>query len=187
VSILAVRACLLLALASILALGCRAREVFVDADLKFKSLDGQPEFSVASVPQSVEYLIINFFAPDCPPCEKEIPELEKFYFKYKSNPKVQFVAVGSSLKAVATDVKNSNESVIAAVQIKEDLDAFRKKLPHSYPRYLADAAALRAWRITGFPETFVFRRIESNLTFVRKIISEVDLKALEQEIGGSRR
>lgn len=40
-----------------------------------------------------QYLIVNYWASWCPPCKEEMPDLQKFYDKYKDDPTVEFVSI----------------------------------------------------------------------------------------------
>ncbi len=174
--------CSLLAL---LVSACKPKEAFVDEGQVFQALSGGAAFSLASVPADVQVLVLNFYAPDCPPCEKEVPALRAFAQKYAADKNLRFVAVGSSLKAVA----QGNEVPGGAVTLNEivsELNAFSRKFNLSYPQHVADGAQLKSWRVTGFPETFVFYRVAGAWQLARKYISEITFEQLEQVTGGIR-
>ncbi len=163
---------------------CRKNEAFIDEARRFEALEGSAAFSLDATPKEIQKLIVNFFAPDCPPCEKEIPALKKFFEKYRQATDVGFVAIGSSLKAIEQNPKPGKDPPLTAEQIKAEVFQFGKKFDQPYPRYLATADELRAWRVTGFPETFIFIREKGKLGFRKKIISEVTLEDLERELQG---
>lgn len=80
-------------------------------------------------------LVINFWFINCPPCRKEIPDLNQLVEDYKNNDKVIFIAVGLD----------------EWVDVKE----FIKKAPFNYHlvtdgRYTADS-----YKITGYPTNLV--------------------------------
>lgn len=175
----------LIALSFLLGAGCRRTEVFVDEATVFSALAGGSEFSLVNTADEIRYVVLNFYAPDCPPCEKEVPALRAFAARHRSDATIRFVAIGSSLRAIGQDVEGS-KSVISFDEIKRELQQFSKKFSIDYAQYVADAAALKAWRITGFPETFVFRREGKHWQLVRKYISEISLDELERVTSGSR-
>jgi peroxiredoxin len=70
-------------------------------DFTLKTLDGQTarlsDFRGKPV-------IINFWASWCPPCKKEIPEIQKFYEQSKG--KVQILAINITFNDKLSDVQN---------------------------------------------------------------------------------
>jgi thiol-disulfide isomerase/thioredoxin len=163
---------------------CRKTEAFIDEGRRFEALEGGINFALDATPKEIHKLIVNFFAPDCPPCEKEIPALKKFYEKYRQATDVGFIAIGSSLKAIEQNPKPGKDPPLTAEQIKAEIFQFGKKFEQPYRRYWATAEDLKAWRVTGFPETLIFIREAGRLGFRKKIISEVTLEDLEREISG---
>jgi len=157
--------------------GCQRKEQIVDEGQKFASLEGLRDFSLAEVPSGVHRLIINFYAPDCPPCEKEIPALKKFNAFAQKNNSMGFVAIGSSLKAIDSGVASGSDPP-GEVETRRELLSFAKKFSLNYPQHIATPLALKSWRITGFPETFIFERYDGHLNLSRKIISEVSYETL---------
>ncbi len=123
------------------------------------------------------YLVVNFFAPDCPPCITELPELKKFYETTQVEKKITYIAIGSALDSVAQGEAVSHE--LAATTVAP----FVKQYNLSYPIYLADTATLRSWNITGFPETFIFsRNRRGKWQLKRKFISAVTAAQLQAAI-----
>ena len=75
-------------------------------------------------------LVINFWFINCPPCRREIPELNTLVDSFKTNDKVLFVAI-------ALDGKN-------------DLENFLEKTPFKYTivdngRFITDKYGVRAY------------------------------------------
>ncbi len=78
-------------------------------EFKLTSLDGK---TVDSDSLKGKYVIINFWATWCGPCRKELPDLNKFYEKYKNDPKVVVLTIATDsadtpTKTVETFVKNN--------------------------------------------------------------------------------
>jgi len=76
---------------------------------KLTLLDGK---TVDSDSLKGKYVIINFWATWCGPCRKELPDLNKFYEKYKNDPKVVILTIATDsadtpTKTVETFVKNN--------------------------------------------------------------------------------
>jgi thiol-disulfide isomerase/thioredoxin len=174
--------CLGFTLAVMALSACRKNETFIEEERRFEAAETGADFSLRSVPKEIHRLVVNFFAPDCPPCEKEIPALKKFYDKHRETS-VGFIAIGSSLKAIEQNPKPGKDPPLTRHDIKAELALFAKKFAQPYPHYLASGEDLKAWRITGFPETFIFSREGGSLRFRRKIISEVSFEDLEREAG----
>jgi thiol-disulfide isomerase/thioredoxin len=55
-----------------------------------KTLDGKP---MSSAELKGKIYVINFWGSWCPPCRKEMPELQKFYEKYKGDPNVAILTI----------------------------------------------------------------------------------------------
>jgi peroxiredoxin len=78
--------------------------------------------------------VINFWSPECAPCEEEIPDLQAVWEEYRSKG-VAFLGISfPELEAAVQDMIND--------------------LGVTYPNAL-DLVAPAAYQITGIPETFV--------------------------------
>jgi thiol-disulfide isomerase/thioredoxin len=55
------------------------------SEFTLPDLDGKPQ---TLVPYRGKWIIINYWATDCPPCLKEIPELERFHQDHKDRDAV---------------------------------------------------------------------------------------------------
>ena len=55
------------------------------SEFSLPDLDGKPQ---TLAPYRGKWIIINYWATDCPPCLKEIPELERFYQAHKDKDAV---------------------------------------------------------------------------------------------------
>ena len=166
--------------AGILLLFSCQRQNYIEPDTKFLNMKTlQPEFSINSVSDDFDVLVLNFFAPGCPPCINEIPELKLFHkmtLDRKNDQKnILFVSIGSSLSEL--NVENTVE------QIQENVSQFVQSNNLPYPVYLADRKLLKNFRITGYPETFIFFKKENKeWSVIRKYLSEVNSKDLMDKI-----
>ncbi|MDH5720159.1 MAG: TlpA family protein disulfide reductase [Spirochaetia bacterium] len=135
-----------------------------------------PVFNMQSVSKDKKILILNFFAPDCPPCIEELPDLKAYYNEYKSKYNdVEFRVVGSLLSSVAGE-DDGNKELISAELLK-----FINKHNISYPVYLATKKDLDEFNITGYPETFIFFRDKNKEWYLkRKYISAIKKSDLEK-------
>ena len=93
----------------------------------FPGLDGQP---VTVAPWRGRPLLVNFWATWCPPCVKELPEINQFYKE----------ARGKGWQALAL-----------AVDQAEPVKAFLQKAPLDMPVALAGPEGLRLVRDLGNP------------------------------------
>ena len=96
-------------------------------------------------------LIVNFWASWCPPCRDEAPTLVKVSNKYRG--KVAFLGI------VYQDT---------VANVKAFTEEFRVKYPSALD---PGAAAARAYKVTGVPETYV---IDAKGRLVAKWIGAID-------------
>lgn len=146
---------LLLFLGLIISMHCTKPQL-AQPVLQYKSIEPEnsqtPEININKLNAKIKTVVINFFAPDCPPCLEELPDMQKIYsLSKKENADFVFLAVGSSLEAIA-DETMSNLEIINGLKI------FQKQYDIQYPIYFTSANELRKMGITGFPETFVLER-----------------------------
>lgn len=166
---------------------CRRSEKLLDEKQRFAALNDASAFSLAEVSEGIHRLVVNFYAPDCPPCENEVPALRSFYEKYRNDKTLRFVSIGSNLRAIEQTPNSGKDPPLDYTQIRAELSLFAKKFSLAWPQFAADGAALKSWRVTGFPETFIFTRQSKSLILQRKFISEISLDTLERELYGTQR
>ncbi|MCS6984519.1 MAG: TlpA family protein disulfide reductase [Leptospiraceae bacterium] len=147
---------------------CRG-ESFIDEEAYFPALGQEGGFRLKEA--SYQELVVNFFAPHCPPCIEELPELRAFF--KNATPHRGFLAIGSTLEALQDPERGT------LAHISGEVENFVKEHNLNYPVYLADHENLKSWNIRGFPETFVFMRERNNYILKRKFISAVKLNQLE--------
>lgn len=151
----------------LLFLSCQERAYFNPA-VEFPSLNQKSTFSISSAKEDI--LIINFFAPDCPPCIDEMPALKK----YSQNlPKgVAFVGIGSVLEAVGEKLKSTDTEVIKRVKM------FKDEYKVAYPVFLAGSDQLESLKVTGFPETLIFKYEVDGYQLKRRHLSAISYEEL---------
>lgn len=162
---------------------CKSGKKFYDENTEFHAFSyptekpGIKPWSLKTENTETKTVVINFFAPDCPPCITELPELEKFKAKQKGTG-VAFVSVGSNLRAVRTDETDPDENTM-----KKELSQFIQKHKISGPVFYAGTRALENFGVTGFPETFVFRKNKKGAYILqKKMISAITEKELTETI-----
>ena len=87
-------------------------------------------------------LVVDFWATWCPPCRKEVPELNAIYKKYRTRG---LVVVGVSVDKVQGDGVKS-------------VRPFTKEFKVSYPILMADDALVEAMDLDNIPTTLFIDR-----------------------------
>ncbi|MBI2786426.1 MAG: TlpA family protein disulfide reductase [Legionella longbeachae] len=132
---------------------------FCQADVLLKDIKGNT-ISFSSL--QGKWVLINYWASWCKTCVEEIPELNRFYQKYKKNS-VELFAV--------------NYDALPVYKQQKLID----KLHISYPSLSMDPAfALGLGDIVGVPVTFV---INPQGKLVDRLYGGLDIKGLEETIG----
>lgn len=105
-------------------------------DLKLDTLHGQ---SASLEDYRGQVILVNLWATWCPPCRAEMPVLQAYY---ESHQKQGFVLIAVNAGDSATEVQ-----------------AFVEKTGLTFPIWLdPNNSALRAFRTTGLPSSFVIDR-----------------------------
>lgn len=157
----------LIILPLLLLVSCRG-EFYLNTNTKFPDLNKKESFSIKSA--KAEILILNFFAPDCPPCIEEMPDLKKYT---KDLPKhISFIGIGSVLEAIGESLANTDSKLIDRVKM------FKQEHNITYPVYLAGSEQLNSFKVTGFPETLVFKLKDNSYQLKRRHLSAITYKEL---------
>lgn len=105
-------------------------------------------------------VLLNFWATWCAPCVEEMPDLERLY---------------SSL--------DPDSAVVIAIAVDDDpqtLSSFQKRLGLSFPILLdTDGSVRDAFRVEGYPETFLLDREGK----IRMIVDPIDSDAKSRLTG----
>ena len=164
-------------------LSCKENKVFWNPNYNYPSLNLQENklgvfFNMNSISPSIHTIVINIFAPNCPPCEDEIVELNSFYENIVQKQKnVLLIGLGASLETLTNSKYQKFENQI------NEIVPFVQKYNITYPIYLANQDILKSFGITGFPETFILKRNQDGYFYLsKKIISSVTLKVLKAKI-----
>ncbi len=151
-------------------IGCKdsaAQEVVKGANVgqqlpenSFTALEGG---SVTIPPKDGKIAVINLWATWCPPCREEMPELQRFYDKYRDNDRIKFYAI------------NHNESMGT---IKDFLAASK----YSFPVLLdLEGLGVKMLATRGIPTTVV---VDQKGIVVFRKIGPVTMQELETAVGG---
>lgn len=80
-------------------------------------------------------VVLNFWFVDCPPCRREIPELNTLVAGYANNPDVVFIAI--------------------ALDKRADIKTFIKENPYNYRHIASGREISSAYKVTMFPTNVV--------------------------------
>lgn len=151
----------------VLFFSCQGRAYFNPA-VEFPGLNTKTSFSIASAKEDI--LIINFFAPDCPPCIEEMPALKKFSQSLPND--LGLVGIGSILEAVGEKLPSTDPEVVNRVK------KFKEEYQLAYPVFLAGSDQLESLKVTGFPETLIFKREKDGYQLKRRHLSAITYEEL---------
>ena len=111
---------------------------------------------------SGKVVVIRFWIDSCKSCEKEMPEIDEIYKKYKDK----------GLVVLAINVG----------QTRNAAEAFAKKLNISYPVLLdIDSATTERYGVKAVPFTFV---VDRKGVVTKRILGETERKSFEKMIQG---
>ena len=115
-------------------------------DFEFITLAGK---RISSSDLKGKIIVLDFWSTDCNPCRKSMPEMEKFYQKYKNNQKVAIYLVNSGWESIekAKDFANSKRSSFLFISWGKKYD-----LPFAYDQ---DSKTLKAFGIDSNPSTII--------------------------------
>jgi len=115
------------------AAGFETRAALPAPELKAEDLAGAPK-TLADYRGKV--LLLNFWATWCPPCQREMPSLERLRAKMAGRP-LEIVAISSA-------------------ETPDDVKAYLSKMKLGFPVLLdTDSSNTRRWKVFALPTTFV--------------------------------
>lgn len=93
-------------------------------------------------------VFLNFWATWCPPCQKEMPDIEELYKEFNMNQD-DIVILGVANPSSAEYPNNADES-------KEDVMAFLEENEYTFPTVFDETGeVLSGYYISAFPTTFI--------------------------------
>ena len=104
-------------------------------------------------------VILNFWASWCPPCQKEMPDLQK-----------QFELHGDTIVFMMIDLTDGQQ------ETKESATSFIEKNQYTFPIYFDEtASAITAYNIASIPMTFFINRDGNIVKSVNGMLTEKTL------------
>ena len=104
---------------------CSPTKKFIEPDFSFPIVQKNHEgelFDLQKLPPQVCYVILNVFAPNCPPCVVELPEIKKIYeTSLRKEKKIFFIALGSTLDTLSLSTSQKDDKNISKI------NEFKKK------------------------------------------------------------
>ena len=119
---------------------------FAAPEFKFVTIDGDP---VSSRNLRGKVIILDFWSSDCNPCRRSMPQLEEFYRRYKTDPRVAFYFVNSGWETLekAKAFSSRGRSGVLLFSWGEKYD-----LPFAYDR---GSSTLKAFGFDSNPSTVI--------------------------------
>lgn len=112
-----------------------------------------------------QVVFLNFYATWCPPCKKELPDIEKLYKEFGSNEK-EVVFLGLTNPKSKDYPNNSDED-------EEYIKTFLEDNQYTFPTLLDTTGdILQKYGISAFPTTFVFDKNGKLLGYVPGMMTE---------------
>lgn len=109
-------------------------------------------------------VVLNFWATWCPPCEAEMPHMQKYYEQYKKEDNVEIIGV---------NLTYANEKV-------ERVEQFLKSYNISFPILLEqNEMVAQQYQIITIPSTYM---IDTKGKIQKKIIGPLDLESLRENV-----
>jgi peroxiredoxin len=109
-------------------------------------------------------VVLNFWATWCPPCEAEMPHMQKYYEQYKKEDNVEIIGV---------NLTYANEKI-------ERVEQFLKSYDITFPILLEqNEIVAQQYQIITIPSTYI---IDTQGRIQKKIIGPLDLESLRGNV-----
>ncbi len=125
-------------------------------------------------------VFLNFWATWCPPCQNEMPDIQKLYEDYGENQK-DLVVLGVANPKSEDHLYNQDVS-------QEEVEAFLTEHGYSYPVVMdTTGEAFQAYGVTSFPTTFMIDRDGNVFGYIRGMLTRSMMDSIiEQTMSGVR-
>lgn len=124
-----------------------------------QSSDGQ---TIRSADLLGKVVLINFFATWCPPCNKELPHLEKeIWAKYRDNPRFALLSIGREHKVEEVKKFKQDKNLTLPMGADPDRAIYKQFATETIPRnYLIGKDGKILYQSKGFDEKELARLLE---------------------------
>ena len=110
-------------------------------------------------------VFINFWATWCPPCKKELPDIEKLYQEYNTNQD-EVIFLGITNPASADYPNNSDVSI-------DEIKKFMEDNQYTFPTLFDETGeVLKNYNISAFPTTFMIDKEGNIFGYVPGMMTE---------------
>ncbi len=125
-------------------------------------------------------VFLNFWATWCPPCRKEMPDIEELYKEYNFNKdEVVFLGVANPF---SKDYPNNQDVE------KDDIISFLEENGYSFPTVFDESGeVLHNYNISAFPTTFMIDKEGNIYGYVPGMMTkDIMLNVIEETLKGSK-
>ena len=115
-------------------------------------------------------VLLNFWATWCPPCKKEMPDLQEYYEKYGEQENLEIVAVNLTY----SERSISTEDVVKNVQLFADNYGLTFQIP-----LMKEDSISKTYQVITIPSTFM---IDSEGRIQRQILGPLDIDSIHEYV-----
>ena len=115
-------------------------------------------------------VLLNFWATWCPPCKKEMPDLQEYYEKYGEQENLEIVAVNLTY----SERSISKEDVVKNVQLFADNYGLTFQIP-----LMKEDSISKTYQVITIPSTFM---IDSEGRIQRQILGPLDIDSIHEYV-----
>lgn len=125
-------------------------------------------------------VFLNFWATWCPPCQNEMPDIQKIYEDYGGNQE-DLIVLGVANPKTEEHPYNQDGS-------QEEVEAFLSEGGYTYPVVMdTTGEAFQAYGVTSFPTTFMIDRDGNVFGYVTGMLTRSMMESIiEQTMSGVR-
>ena len=136
-------------------------------DFTLETLSGEP---ITLSDLKGKKVLLNFWATWCPPCKKEMPDLQHYYEKYANDENVEIVAVNLT----------HTERTISTTDVVENVKLFAESYDLTFPIPLMKEDSIsKTYQIITIPSTFM---IDTEGRIQRQIIGPLNVDSIHEYV-----
>ncbi|KGR80585.1 redoxin domain-containing protein [Ureibacillus manganicus] len=136
-------------------------------DFTLETLSGEP---ITLSDLKGKKVLLNFWATWCPPCKKEMPDLQHYYEKFANEENVEIVAVNLT----------HTERTISTTDVVENVKLFAESYDLTFPIPLMKEDSIsKTYQIITIPSTFM---IDTEGRIQRQIIGPLNVDSIHEYV-----